>query len=98
MQYPLTRKRRLRASQAIRNLSQENNLTVNDLIWPVFILDGFNRVEAITSMPEVNRMSVDVLLDYLKPLHEKGLNAVAIFPVIDSHMPKQVQISWPHPT
>ena len=84
MEYPFTRKRRLRASQAIRNLSQENQLTVNDLIWPVFVLDGFNRTEAITSMPGVQRMSVDILLDKLTPLHEKGLNAIAIFPVIDA--------------
>ena len=84
MQYPFTRKRRLRVSQAIRNLSQEHHLTVNDLIWPVFVLDGFNRTEAIESMPGVNRMSVDVLLDLLKPLHEKGLNAIAIFPVVDA--------------
>ncbi|TDR23218.1 porphobilinogen synthase [Marinicella litoralis] len=83
MEYPFTRKRRLRASQAIRNLSQENNLTVNDLIWPVFVLDGFNRSETIASMPGVQRMSVDVLLDQLTPLHEKGLNAIAIFPVVD---------------
>jgi porphobilinogen synthase len=84
MEYPFTRKRRLRASQAIRNLSQENHLTVNDLIWPVFVLDGFNRTEAIKSMPGVQRMSVDILLDKLTPLHEKGLNAIAIFPVIDA--------------
>jgi len=83
MQYPTTRKRRLRSSQAIRNLSQENTLTVNDLILPVFVLDGFNRTEEITSMPGVHRMSVDLLLDKLIPLHDKGLNAIAIFPVID---------------
>ncbi len=84
MQYPLTRKRRLRASKAIRNLSQENHLTVNDLIWPIFVMDGFNRSEPIKSMPGVDRMSVDVLLDKLKPLYEKGLNAIAIFPVVDA--------------
>ena len=86
MQYPHTRKRRLRVSPAIRNLSQEHHLSVNDLIWPVFVLDGFNRTEAIESMPGVNRMSVDMLLDQLKPLHEKGLNAIAIFPVIDGEL------------
>ena len=84
MEYPFTRKRRLRSSQAIRNLSQEHHLTVNDLIWPVFVLDGFNRTEPIDSMPGVERMSVDVLLDRLSPLHEKGLNAIAIFPVVDA--------------
>ncbi len=83
MQFPYTRKRRLRASQAIRNLSCENQLTVNDLIWPVFVLDGFNRTETIESMPGVQRMSADILLDKLIPLHEKGLNAVALFPVIE---------------
>ncbi len=83
MEYPLTRKRRLRSSQAIRNLSQQHHLTVNDLIWPVFVLDGFNRTEPISSMPGVQRMSVDVLLDQLTPLHAKGLNAIALFPVVD---------------
>ncbi len=82
MQYPFTRKRRLRSSAAIRNLSAENHLTVNDLIWPVFVLDGFNRTETINSMPGVQRMSVDVLLEKLAPLHKKGLNAIALFPVI----------------
>ncbi len=84
MEYPFTRKRRLRSSQAIRNLSQEHTLTVNDLIWPVFVLDGFNRSEDIDSMPGVKRMSADVLLDRLKPLHEQGLNAIALFPVVDT--------------
>lgn len=84
MQYPFTRKRRLRSSQAIRNLSAENHLTVNDLIWPVFVLDGFNRTEDIAAMPGVARMSVDIMLEKLVPLHEKGLNAVALFPVIEA--------------
>lgn len=84
MQYPFTRKRRLRASQAIRNLSQEHHLSVNDLIWPVFVLDGFNRTEDITSMPGVQRMSSDVLLEKLSHLHDKGLNAIALFPVVDT--------------
>ncbi len=95
MQYPFTRKRRLRSSQAIRNLSAENHLTVNDLIWPVFVLDGFNRTEDITAMPGVKRMSVDVLLDRLKPLHEKGLNAIALFPVIEAkHKTDDAAEAW----
>lgn len=83
MHYPHTRKRRLRYSQAIRNLSQEHQLSANDLIWPVFILDGFNRTEQVQSMPGVTRMSVDLLLDKLHKLVAKGLNAVALFPVVD---------------
>lgn len=95
MHYPFTRKRRLRTSAAIRNLSQEHHLTVNDLIWPVFILDGFNRSEAITSMPGVQRMSVDLLLDKLIPLHEQGLNAIALFPVVDEgHKSDDAAEAW----
>lgn len=81
MQFPGTRKRRLRNSEAIRNLVCENSLSVNDLIWPVFILEGFNRKEPIDSMPGVSRMSVDILLDQLVKLHQLGLNAIALFPV-----------------
>ncbi|MCF6301332.1 MAG: porphobilinogen synthase [Proteobacteria bacterium] len=84
MQFPGTRKRRLRSSQAIRNLVCENSLSADDLIWPVFILEGFNRKEAIDSMPGVSRMSVDILLDKLAKLHQLGLNAIALFPVIAS--------------
>ncbi len=95
MEYPFTRKRRLRATQSLRNLTQENSLTVNDLIWPVFILDGFNRTEPIESMPGVERLSVDVLLDKLTPLHHQGLNAIAIFPVVENkHKSDDAAEAW----
>lgn len=84
MYFPHTRKRRLRQNQAIRNLAQEHHLCARDLIWPVFILDGFNRTEQIQSMPGVTRMSVDLLLDKLHTLTARGLNAVALFPVVDT--------------
>lgn len=80
--YPLTRKRRNRVSHSIRNLVRENCLTANDLIWPVFVLEGKNRKEEIKSMPGVFRMSQDLLLQRLDELHDLGLNAVALFPVI----------------
>lgn len=80
--YPLTRKRRNRYTPSIRNLVRENNLTANDLIWPVFVLEGQNKKEEIKSMPGVFRMSQDLLLNRLDELHELGLNAVALFPVI----------------
>src|SRR5690606_37091880 len=83
MQFPHTRKRRLRKNQSICNLAAEHTLTANDLIWPVFILDGFNGSEQIASMPGVSRMSVDLLIDKLEGLVTKGLNAVALFPVVD---------------
>jgi porphobilinogen synthase len=80
--YPLTRKRRNRLSPSIRNLVRENCLTANDLILPVFVLEGKNRKEEIKSMPGVFRMSQDLLLNRLDELHDLGLNAVAIFPVV----------------
>lgn len=86
MHYPYTRKRRLRDSQAIRNLTAETQLTVNDLVLPVFLLDGFNRRQAISSMPGVERLSADLLLEKLAPLHQLGLNAVALFPVIEQSL------------
>ncbi len=80
--FPLTRKRRNRYTHSIRNLVRENNLTANDLIWPVFVLEGNQRKEEIKSMPGVFRMSQDLLLKRLDELHDLGLNAVALFPVV----------------
>lgn len=80
--YPLTRKRRLRYSQSVRSLVAENHLTASDLIWPVFVLEGENKKQAIKSMPGVYRLSVDLLIDKLTTLYAIGLKAVALFPVI----------------
>ncbi|MCF6319781.1 MAG: porphobilinogen synthase, partial [Proteobacteria bacterium] len=82
IKYPLTRKRRNRYTDSVRNLVRENNLTANDLIWPVFVLEGKERKEEIKSMPGVFRLSVDLLLKRLDELHDLGLNAVALFPVV----------------
>jgi porphobilinogen synthase len=84
MAYPLTRLRRMRKDEFSRRLMRENTLTANDLIWPVFVLDGKNRAEPISSMPEVERMSVDVLIQRATEAFELGIPAVAIFPVIES--------------
>jgi porphobilinogen synthase len=80
--FPITRKRRLRKSSSILNLVSENRLTANDLIWPVFVLEGENRKEPIKTMPGVFRLSQDLLIKKLKDLNSKGLNAVALFPVV----------------
>lgn len=80
--FPITRKRRLRYSKAIRNLVRENHLTAKDLIWPVFVLEGKERKEEIKSMPGVFRLSADLLMNQLDELHDLGLNAVALFPVV----------------
>ncbi|MCF6288936.1 MAG: porphobilinogen synthase [Proteobacteria bacterium] len=83
--YPLTRKRRLRYSAAMRSLVAENSLSANDLILPVFVLEGKNHKQAIKSMPGVYRLSQDLLIDKLNHLFTLGLKAIAIFPVVDTN-------------
>jgi porphobilinogen synthase len=79
-QFPSTRMRRLRRYDWSRRLVRENHLTVNDLIWPVFVHDGSQRREPITSMPGVERLSVDILVDAVARAAELKIPAVAIFP------------------
>lgn len=80
--YPATRLRRLRVSDSIRDMVAETHLKPCHLIAPVFVLDGKNRKESITSMPDVWRLSIDLLIDYAKELSKVGVNMVDIFPVI----------------
>ncbi len=82
-QFPSTRMRRTRRTAALRRLVAETTLSAADLIWPVFVLDGQNRTEAVPSMPGVERMSVDKLLVALEEAVSLGIPAVALFPVID---------------
>ncbi|WP_165729108.1 porphobilinogen synthase [Pseudoalteromonas sp. 31A1] len=79
--FPYTRMRRMRRSDFSRRLMAENQLSVNDLIYPVFVLEGKNRREVIESMPGIERLSIDLLLLEAKELVELGVPAVAIFPV-----------------
>jgi len=79
--FPYTRMRRMRRNDFSRRLMAENQLSVNDLIYPVFVLEGTNRREAIESMPGIERLSIDLLLKEAKELVELGVPAVAIFPV-----------------
>ena len=81
--YPLSRPRRLRTDVFIRNLVCESQLTVHDLIYPVFVLDGQNRREAVASMPGVDRLSLDLLLPVAEQCVALGIPALALFPVID---------------
>lgn len=80
--YPATRLRRLRVSDNIRDMVAETHLKPCHLIAPVFVLDGKNRKESIASMPDVWRLSIDLLIDYVKELSKVGVNMVDIFPVI----------------
>ncbi|MEE8370979.1 MAG: porphobilinogen synthase, partial [Sphingomonadales bacterium] len=79
-QYPATRMRRLRASDWSRRLVQENELSVNDLIWPIFLREGENVSEAVDSMPGVFRMSVDQAALAAAEAAELGIPALALFP------------------
>ncbi|MFM5622281.1 porphobilinogen synthase [Aeromonas veronii] len=78
--FPGRRLRRLRKHDFSRRLVRENVLTVNDLIYPVFVLEGENRREAVPSMPGVERLSIDLLLEEAAELVELGVPAIALFP------------------
>ena len=82
-QFPYTRMRRNRKSSSIRKLVQESTLEITDLIQPVFVIDGNNKTESITSMPGINRCSPDQLLNEAQELYNLGIQAIAIFPVIE---------------
>ena len=81
--FPLARPRRLRRDAFSRNLVRENALTVNDLIYPVFVTDGERRREAVVSMPGVERLSLDLLLPVAEECVKLGIPVMALFPVID---------------
>jgi len=79
--FPHARPRRLRRTEALRQLVSENSLSVNDLIFPMFVLDGSQQRESITSMPGIERLSVDLLLEEVGQCLELGIKSFAIFPV-----------------
>lgn len=80
-QFPVRRMRRMRRDDFSRRLMVENQLTTNDLIYPVFVLEGENQRELITSMPGVERKSIDLLLEEAQELVDLGIPAIALFPV-----------------
>lgn len=84
--YPMGRPRRLRRDEFTRKLVREHALSVNDLIYPVFVLDGQNRRETVASMPGVERLSLDLLLPVAEECVKLGIPAMALFPVIDSRL------------
>ncbi|KJZ25172.1 porphobilinogen synthase [Tritonibacter mobilis] len=81
--FPASRPRRLRASAAVRNLTRENELSVNDLIWPVFVRDGEGIEEPVPSMPGVVRRSVDKVVEAAIEAHALGIPAICLFPYTD---------------
>ncbi|MDR2788561.1 MAG: porphobilinogen synthase [Candidatus Accumulibacter sp.] len=81
--FPGTRLRRMRRDDFSRRLMRESTLTVDDLIYPVFVLDGKNRVEPVASMPGIERQSLDRLLATAERASRLGIPALALFPVVD---------------
>ena len=79
--FPRQRPRRMRRDNFSRRLTRETVLTVDDLIYPLFVLEGKNRKEAVTSMPGVERLSMDLLLEECRQAAQLGIPAVALFPV-----------------
>jgi len=79
--FPITRMRRMRRDDFSRRLMRENELTPADFIYPVFVLEGEGNREPITSMPGVERLSIDLLVKEAREIHALGIPAMALFPV-----------------
>ena len=79
--YPMTRMRRMRRDDFSRRLMRETVLTPDDLVYPVFVLEGAGRREPVASMPDIERLSIDLLVAEARELHRLGVPALALFPV-----------------
>ncbi len=84
--FPQTRLRRNRQSPWIRELIAENNLTASDLIMPFFVIAGENKKEAIKTLPDQYRFSIDLLVHEVKRARDLGIRAIMLFPVTDSKL------------
>lgn len=82
--YPHTRLRRTRQMPWIRNMVRENAVTVHDLIWPIFLVDGRNERQPVASLPGVERYSIDIALQEIKHAVDLGIQSIALFPVTPS--------------
>lgn len=78
--FPATRFRRLRRTDGLRRLAQENTLSVNDLIWPLFVQDGVNKTTPVAAMPGVSRLSVDLIVKAAEEAASLGIPALCLFP------------------
>ncbi len=84
MSFPATRLRRMRSDNFARRLIRETKLTVDDLIFPMFVTEGNNITQSIESMPGISRFSIDRIVTEAKEVYQLGIPAIAIFPVIPS--------------
>jgi len=85
-QYPQSRMRRMRRDQFSRDLMREHTLTPSDFIYPVFVIEGSNKIEDVKSMPGVQRKTLDLLLKDAEQCVKLGIPVMAIFPVIDASL------------
>ena len=93
--FPHTRMRRLRAQAFSRALVSENTLSAADLIYPVFVLEGSNQREAVASMPGIERLSVDLLIEQAREAVDLGVPAFALFPVVgQEHKSLLAEAAW----
>jgi len=79
--FPKTRMRRMRYHEFSRRLMSENSVSVNDLIYPVFVIEGENKKESVASMPGVERLTIDLLVREAQECYDLGIPMIAIFPV-----------------
>ena len=84
--FPNVRMRRTRATSWSRRLVAENTLTPADLVWPLFVIEGNNTREAVTSMPGVERLSVDLIVEAAREAEKLGIPAIALFPNTDKKL------------
>lgn len=87
--FPKTRMRRNRQTDWSRRLVRESSISVNDLIWPTFVVDGPSRREPVPSMPGVDRLTIDHLLEEARRCADLGIPAIAVFPVLDASFKTQ---------
>lgn len=83
-EYPATRMRRNRMKAFSRRLVAENSISIDDLIWPLFVIEGSDKIEPVGSMPGVSRLSIDHLVEQAGLALSLGIPAIAIFPCIDT--------------
>ncbi len=83
--YPFIRKRRMRRDDFSRRLMRENALSADDFIYPMFVLEGERQREAVESMPDIERLSIDLLLEEAKVISDLGIPAIALFPVVGAN-------------
>ena len=86
MAFPYKRNRRLRATEAIRQLVQEHHLLPTDFIVPLFLMEGDNKKEEIASMPSYFRYTIDLLIEEVKECYNLGLRSVLLFAKIEDHL------------